>query len=128
MSNVLVTNTTNVDQTVIIIPENHAMVLSPDSGAIIDTYNKNHSYLYKSYMRKGLKVEVVDDSIFDNADLTKLVDPDKKEDLLTSIDENASVVTGEVKTEEEKPKRKSKKSNKEVSESSEEVSATESGE
>jgi|GEM_PF-5582945 len=140
---VLVTNTTDKDQTVLLVPTNQAIIISPGAGAIIDTYNKKHSYLYTSYARKGMKVTKVDDSYFDNAILDeadqKLIN--ETESKLPEITpENASeekiaeavAVTEEVATEEtpvveDKPKRK--KSSKKVSESSEEVSATtESGE
>lgn len=137
MKNVLVTNTTNKDQNVIMVSTNTAMTISPGAACIVGEYNKKYSYLYKSYIRKGLSVTTVDDSLFDKIDLTKV---DGVDSLPVTTNETANDIhefdpSNEEKTSadevvtEEKPKRKSRKSNKEVSEISEEVSATtESGE
>lgn len=107
MEHVLVVNKTDIDQIVINIPSNTSITLSPRSGTVIDTYNKNHSYLYKSYSRKGLSVRIVDDSYLNKVDLE--VNLSKEEEPLPILSEDN---VNEEKTFDEKPKRRSRKSNK----------------
>lgn len=131
MEHVLVVNTTDIDQTVIDIANNEARIVSPGAGCIIDKYTKDHSYLYKSYARKGLDVQIVDDSFFDNVKLDPPVDLEKvditdKPPVAESIEEVTETITEDT---DKQPKKRSRKSSKNSSEISEEVSATsESGE
>lgn len=129
MKKVVVTNITNKDQTVINIPENKAVTISPGAGFVIDTYTSGHAYLYKSYQRKGLKVDYVDESFFNKTVELKSI-PETKKDLDKIVKEQEEKVLTEViadSTEDKKFKR-SRKSTK-SSDNSEEVSAiTESGE
>lgn len=141
MKKVLVTNITNKDQIVIDILANKAVTISPDAGYVIDTYNKNHVYLYNSYARKGLRVEYVGDEFFNNVTtLNETPDKDGKFDVnLPEITESTvteekefipetSTVTEEVVDEKPKSKKRSRK-NTNSSDNSEMFSATsESGE
>ena len=76
MENVLVTNITDIPQTVIDIPKNVGVILNPGDKYVIDAYSVLHEYLYKSYQRKGLKVEIVNDSgIPECSDTIKIAGP-----------------------------------------------------
>lgn len=110
---VIANNTTDKVQTVIDITTNKPIEISPGMGCSIDIYNPKHTYLYKSYQRKGLLIEYVNESEF------------KKPRKLESVEDKKPTEVPDNIVESKKSKR-NRKSN-EDSENSKEV-ATESGE
>lgn len=138
------TNITNINQTVIIIPENTGTVLAPGDSAIIDDYNPDHVYLYKSYQRKGLKVETVKgDEAPKKIVEPKVIEPEKivekQKEIPVKVEETAAETEPEVLPEitpenvdevkEATPKRKRSMKRTKNSDNSEDTSAsTESGE
>ena len=115
---IAIENTTNVEQAILNPSTNEAIICSPGGSVIIDEdYVKDHSYLYSSYIRKGLKV-VNCSSEEVELEVNKIEDNSVKDsgDSLTAV-------VDEPEPEPTQPKRKRKsKSN------SEEVISSESGE
>ena len=112
---IAIENTTNVEQAILNPSTNEVIICSPGGSVIIDEdYVKDHSYLYSSYIRKGLKVV--------NCSSKKVeLEVNKVEDNSVKNSVNSTTVVDEPEPIQPKRKRKSKSN-------SEEVISSESGE
>lgn len=133
MSKVVVTNITEIPQTVIDIEKNIPVTINPDTDYTIENqYNPNHGMIYASYSKKGLKVEFIDDS----KDTIPVITVDKKTNEIATEEvakeevpaekepefvESSEKVETESKEEvtPEEPKKKSRRAKKETDEAGE---------
>lgn len=60
MKVVQITNTTRVNQNVSNVITGNSKVIAPGDSVIIDEYSLNHYHIYRQYMLRGLKYEVID--------------------------------------------------------------------